>query len=87
MQFEPMGGFPPIIISDDVVISDKTLESRGFQSTNIVNIGNIMKAKKKEDFLATFDMEDESGFDPLIENLFGSPQEFKKVGTIKKKKN
>jgi hypothetical protein len=28
MQFEPIGGFPPIIRKDNTPITDKTLESR-----------------------------------------------------------
>ena len=53
MQFEPVGGFPPIIRVDDN-ISNKTTETRGFVATNIVNIGNIMSNKKKDSMFITF---------------------------------
>ncbi|AYV85122.1 MAG: hypothetical protein Satyrvirus4_19 [Satyrvirus sp.] len=62
MQFEPLGGFPPIVRIDDTKIKDKSLESRGFATTNIVNIGKIMAARKEEDLLSAFgpDFEEET---------------------------
>jgi hypothetical protein len=45
-NFIPIGGFPPII-KIEPKIEQKTLESRGFQTKNIVSIGDIMKNKKK----------------------------------------
>lgn len=50
MQFEPMGGFPSIIRADED-ISEKTLESRGFATTNIVSISNIMDSKEERKFV------------------------------------
>ena len=75
MQFEPLGGFPPIIRVDDAKIGEKTLEARGFTTTNIVNISNIMDTKKKENLFIAFGTEEEDGVDLLIDN----PHEYKKV--------
>lgn len=68
MEFEPLGGFPPIVRTTDTKIQEKTLESRGF-ATNIVSIGNIMDAKRKEDFFTAFGSEDEEGANYLIEEI------------------
>jgi len=51
MQFEPVGGYPPIIRVDDAKINEKTLETRGFATTNIVSISKIMDSKKKRKFI------------------------------------
>jgi len=48
VPFEPIGGFPPIVRTEESDINKKTLESRGFATTNIVSISNIMDTKKKE---------------------------------------
>lgn len=60
MHFEPMGGFPPIIPEENDNKPEKTLESRGFSTTNIVSIANIMDSKKKEDLFAAFGTENDS---------------------------
>lgn len=70
MQFEPLGGFPPIVRVEDIKPKEKALESRGFATTNIVNIGNIMDTEKKENLFIAFGTEDEDGVDLFIENMF-----------------
>lgn len=80
MQFEPIGGFPPLIRVDDVKISEKTLESRGFATTNIVSINKIMDSKKKENLFVAFGSEEEDGTDFAIEGMFNEkPYEYKDV--------
>lgn len=69
MVFEPIGGYPPIVRSDDAKIESKTLESRGFSKTNIVNIGNIMDSNKKDNLFIAFGNEDEDGVNYMIENM------------------
>ena len=79
MQFEPLGGFPPIVRVDDVT-SEKTLESRGFATTNIVNVSNIMDTKKKENLFIAFGTEDEDGIDFAIEAMFDTePNDYKDI--------
>lgn len=63
MAFEPRGGFPPIIRIKKEDISSKTLETRGFVSSNIVSINDIMNQKKKTLFLAFGDKTEEDGID------------------------
>lgn len=41
--FIPLGGFPPMIKKEDVQPVKKSLESRGFSSTNILKIQDILK--------------------------------------------
>lgn len=80
MQFEPIGGFPPIIRADDTEIREKTLESRGFATTNIVSISNIMDNKKKENLFIAFGTEDEDGVNYDIGNMFDiNPHKFNQV--------
>lgn len=80
MQFEPLGGFPPIVREDDAKISEKTLESRGFATTNIVSISNIMDSKKKENLFMAFGSQDEDGIDFVIEGMFDEkPHDYKKI--------
>lgn len=81
MQFEPMGGFPSIIRADDD-ISEKTLESRGFTTTNIVSISNIMDSKKKENLFMAFGSEDEDGNDFVKQAIFSGsnrPNEYNDI--------
>lgn len=79
MQFEPIGGFPPIIRADDAKISEKTLESRGFSTTNIVSISNIMDSKKENLFMA-FGSEEEEGADFVIQGMFDEkPYEYNNI--------
>lgn len=86
MSFEPMGGFPSIVRSDEKV-AEKTLESRGFAASNIVSIGNIMESKKKENLFLAFGADEEDGIDLAIEGMFyHSPYEYKKISLSKKKK-
>lgn len=78
MSFEPKGGFPSLVRKEDTEITEKTLETRGF-STNIVNIGDIMESKKKENlFIAGF--EEEDAIDYAIENMLDvPPHEFSEI--------
>ncbi len=76
MQFEPVGGFPPIVRVDDVKIKDKTLESRGFATTNIVSINNIMDSKKKENLFVAFGSDDENGFDISVNLMYDKPKDY-----------
>lgn len=78
-KFRPMGGFPSIIRKDDM-ISEKTLETRGFGTTNIVSINNIMNSKKKENLFSAFGSEEEDGLDYNIANMvYNEPYEFKRI--------
>jgi hypothetical protein len=88
MEFEPMGGFPPIIRIDDAKVSEKTLESRGFGTTNIVSISNIMDSKKKENLFIAFGSEDEDGARMIDNMLDEEPHEYKDIvyKELKKKK-
>jgi len=71
VPFEPIGGFPPIVRTEESDINKKTLESRGFATTNIVSISNIMDTKKKENLFTAFGFEEEDGgIDLLIEGMF-----------------
>jgi len=81
MQFEPLGGFPPIIRKDDNNITEKTLETRGFVATSkIASINEIMSAKKKKNPFLAFGSDDEDGFDTEIERLFDDkPHDYQKV--------
>lgn len=90
MQFEPLGGFPPIIrLGNQKKPDDKTLESRGFASSNIVSIGNIMKAKKEQDLFIAFGSTEEEGTEFMIDNFYNSTPnnyEFYNSEKINKKK-
>ena len=80
MQSDPIGGFPPIVRVEEGKISEKTLESRGFSTTNIVSINNIMDLKKKENLFVAFGTEDEDGVDYAIEGMFTeNPYDYKKI--------
>ena len=80
MQFEPIGGFPPIVRIDDTKIAGKTLESRGFATTNIVSINNIMDSKRKENLFIAFGTDEEDGVDYGILGMFNeNPYEYKDV--------
>uniref|UniRef100_A0A6C0LQP0 Uncharacterized protein n=1 Tax=viral metagenome TaxID=1070528 RepID=A0A6C0LQP0_9ZZZZ len=91
MQFDPLGGFPPIIREDDQKISEKTLETRGFSAINIVNIGSIMDTQKKKKLYVAFGNEEEEGgaflsdpaFDPIMDIYREIPHNFNSSdGTI-----
>ena len=69
MAFDPIAGFPPLIRETDLIDTPLTLESRGFSTTNIVNISNIMESKKKENLFLAFGTEEEDGVDYFIENM------------------
>ncbi len=83
MNFEPMGGFPPIIREEDIDTSKKTLEARGLATTSIVSISNIMEQKKKKDSFITFGSDDDNGFGTadivLNDILFEKPYEYNKI--------
>jgi hypothetical protein len=79
IPFIPLGGYPPLYRKDDKKASEKTLESRGFVSTNIVSISNIMSSKKKEDLFNAFGSEDEDGIDPTMVGLYETPHEFEDI--------
>jgi hypothetical protein len=78
MQFEPLGGFPPIVRIDDVKPVENNLGTRGFASTNIVSINNIMNSKKKGNLFIAFDnAEEEGGYDLMSDTLlYEKPIEF-----------
>jgi hypothetical protein len=80
MQFEPVGGFPPIIREDDTKISEKTLESRGFESTKFVDISKIMALDKKKNLYFAFGTGEEDGTDFIIQGMFDQkPNEYKDI--------
>ena len=70
MSFEPIGGFPSIILGNEDNIEGKVLETRGFAGTNIVSINNIMDSKKKENLFLAFGSEGEDGMHYVVENMF-----------------
>lgn len=79
MQFKPIGGFPSIVRIGDKNISEKTLESRGFATTNIVSISNIIDAKKKENLFTAFGSEEEDGID--TQSIFNrTPHDYDDIG-------
>jgi len=78
MQFEPLGGFPPLIRVEDIKPT-KTSETRGFGTTNIVSISNIMDSKKKENLFIAFGSEDEDGNDLLVSGLFDNPHDYNRI--------
>jgi hypothetical protein len=82
MTFEPMGGFPPFVRKTDITKEEKPSELRGFSTTNIVNISNIMEKKKKDVFLA-IGSEEEGGFGEedylLSDALFESPESYDRI--------
>lgn len=79
MSFEPMGGFPSIIRLKNEKVTKQTLESRGFGTTNIVSINNIMENKKKENLFIAFGTEEEDGVDFMIDGMFTEkPYEYDK---------
>lgn len=79
MSFEPIGGFPSIILENNN-INKKTLESRGFSATNIVSINNIMNSKKKENLFLAFGSDEEDGLNYAIENTFtDNPYDYDRI--------
>ena len=85
VPFVPLGGFPPLYRKDDKKPTEKTLESRGFVSTNIVSISNIMSSKKKENLFNAFGSEDEDGVNLTINGLYETPYDFDEIDETKLK--
>lgn len=85
MSFEPMGGFPPIIIASEAKIEKETLEARGFPSINVVSIGNIMDTKKKGESFLAFGSEEEEG-NILVGLLENTPYQYTKISDKKNMK-
>ena len=52
-QFEPMGGYPPIIKKSDLKPTKTTSSTRGFSSANILKIQDILKKGKNIPVLYT----------------------------------
>ena len=52
-QFEPMGGYPPIIKKSDLKPTKTTPSTRGFSSANILKIQDILKKGKNIPVLDT----------------------------------
>lgn len=69
MSFDPIGGMIAIVRVEDPEVTEKTLESRGFATTNIVNISDIMEAKKKENLFIAFGSEEEDAIDFKIDAM------------------
>jgi len=78
IPFIPLGGFPPLYRQEDKKVSEKTLESRGFVSTNIVSISNIMSSKKKENLFNAFGTDEEDGVQSeiAVNGLYETPYDF-----------
>lgn len=77
MQSDVIGGFPPIkIIRKKTNLNEKKLETRGFSTTNIVDIGKIMESKKKESFFNAFGTENE---DDMYMFVNSRPHEFNDI--------
>lgn len=84
MSFEPLGGFPSIVRKEDSINQADDLKTRGFSTTNIVNISNIMEKKKKDIFLS-LSSEDESGVSENLffeEMMFTKPNDYEKISYI-----
>lgn len=82
MPFVPMGGFPPLVILEDEPVPEKTLETRGLPSTNIVSIGNIINVKKKESLFSAFGSEEEESGEILLNDAFDyTPYEYDGIGS------
>lgn len=83
MSFEPAGGFPPIVRVTSTKPDEKTLESRGFATTSIVKIGQILNTKKTQPFISAFGpntTEEEGVADLVITNmLHENPHEYRNV--------
>ena len=80
MEFEPVAGFPPLIREDDTPVAEKTLESRGFATTNIVKIADIMKTKQKENLYTAFGTTEEGAIDQKIQSFFDDkPHEYDSI--------
>ena len=75
-EFEPKGGFPPIIKIDNDDIPKQSEELRGFATTNIVNISKILGSKKKENMFMTFDNDDD---DDNAHKLYSEPYKFSSI--------
>lgn len=88
MSFEPMFGFPPIVRKTDIKPSKQILESRGFVTTNIAGITDIMERKKKNDSFIVFGSDDESGYNDMELNdvLFNEPRKYNKISYKDNKK-
>ena len=79
-QFEPIGGFPPIVREEDVKIGEKSLESRGFSTTNIVSINKIMDSKKKENLFIAFGSDEEDGIDEFVTGMIErTPNDYNEI--------
>jgi len=78
MQFEPVGGFPPIVRIDDIKVDPSTLEIRGFASTNLVNIKDIITTQKKKNVFMSMDNDSETGFN-VDSFLHKKPKEYSKI--------
>lgn len=79
MQFEPIGGYPSLTVVNKNKIQNKTLESRGFSTTNIVSINDIMNSKKKENLFLAFGP-DEEGMDHAMESMINNnPINYKNI--------
>uniref|UniRef100_A0A6G6ACT3 Uncharacterized protein n=1 Tax=Borely moumouvirus TaxID=2712067 RepID=A0A6G6ACT3_9VIRU len=83
MQFRPMGGFPPIIKNNKENINDNILDTRGFATTNIVSIGDIINNKKKQDLYFAFGSDEEQGLNPTIMNMiYTEPNNYTNINII-----
>lgn len=74
MEFIPIGGFPSIVRKEDTHVNKNITESRGFGTTNIVNIADIMGSKAKEQMFIAFgtDQKEEGGILSDDVDLMGS---------------
>lgn len=79
MQFEPVGGYPPLYRKDDANTDKKIPETRGYGNTSIVKISDIMNYQKKTKFLSAFGTEDEDGGDFMFPELYETPHKYSGV--------
>lgn len=81
-DFEPRGGFPPIIRIKKTISDKKILKPREFAPI-VVNISNIMNSKKKEDLFTAFNSDYEGGANIFVNNMFNDyPNEYAEIKYI-----
>lgn len=66
-EFEPTGGYPPLIRLENK-INESQIERRSVENKSIINIKNIIDAKKKNTFIK-LGMNDEGGAEEIYDTL------------------
>lgn len=89
-----MFGFPPIVKKKEKKISTETLESRGFSTTNIIDIADILEKKKNRESFIILGSDEENGYNSenieISAMLNDKPHTYNKIiynDNISRKKN